>query len=64
MPLNKYVCQMCGEKFDLFSNLLEIKLDMKCPKCGAENLKQLDTANILESEESEGCEVCTTRESS
>jgi len=64
MPLYMYGCQKCGEKFEFWSRLFELNREIKCPKCGAENPKQLNTTDSQESKDSEGCEVYTTRESS
>ncbi len=64
MPLYKYECQKCGEKFEFFSRLFEINREIRCLKCGAENPKQFNAADRQESEDSETCELYTTRESS
>jgi putative FmdB family regulatory protein len=64
MTVYKYVCQTCGAKYDFISRLAETNHDIRCPKCGAEKLKQRITSVSQESEDSESCDAYTTRESS
>lgn len=64
MPFNKYECQNCGAMFDLLSYPFEAKRNIRCPKCGSENLKQSDAYNTDEQDNCGCCEVEATRESS
>ncbi len=39
MPTYEYVCEACGEDFDVFQSMKDEKLK-KCPKCGQLALKR------------------------
>jgi len=38
MPLYSYVCNDCGESFDLLIGVTAQKAEIKCSKCGSENI--------------------------
>ena len=64
MPFNEYECQNCGAIFDLLSFSFEDKRELRCPKCGSEELKPVDVSESCECMDCGGCEVEATRESS
>jgi len=35
-----YVCNACGEKFDLLVGVTSEKTELKCTKCGSKNIKK------------------------
>lgn len=37
MPIYEYICDKCGEEFELMRSFSSDDSDLKCPKCGAEN---------------------------
>jgi len=41
MPIYPYVCNECGEKFDLLVGVTAQPEELKCQKCGSENIKKL-----------------------
>jgi putative FmdB family regulatory protein len=50
MPLYSYVCKNCGEIFDLLVGVTARKTEMKCAKCGSENIeKRISTFSLGES---------------
>ena len=38
MPIYEYECSKCGEKFELRRNMVDSDCDIRCPKCGAEEV--------------------------
>ncbi len=40
MPIYSYVCEDCGEKFDLFFGIGGTKEELICKKCGSKNIKR------------------------
>lgn len=40
MPLYSYVCQDCGENFDLLVGVTARKAEMKCSRCGSEHIEK------------------------
>jgi len=40
MPVYTYVCKDCGWKFDLLIGVTSEKIEFKCAKCGAKNIKR------------------------
>ncbi len=40
MPVYGYVCEDCGEKFDLLIGVSSEKVELKCKKCGSKNIKK------------------------
>ena len=40
MPLFSYICKECGEKFDLLMGMTSEKTELKCKKCGSENIEK------------------------
>jgi len=36
MPLRKFLCSLCHKEFELFLNLSEMAIGVKCPYCQAE----------------------------
>ncbi len=40
MPIYSYVCEDCGEKFDLFFGIGGTKEELACKKCGSKNIKR------------------------
>ena len=41
MPVYTYVCEKCGEKFDLLVGITSEKVELKCEKCGSKNIKKI-----------------------
>lgn len=64
MPVDRYQCQKCGEKFDFFSRLWEVHSEINCPRCGSGGVMHLHTNKIHELQNSEDCDLNTTSESS
>ena len=40
MPMYEYECQSCGEKFELRRSFSDSDEEIKCPKCGEQNVKR------------------------
>jgi putative FmdB family regulatory protein len=40
MPKTNYKCSQCGEKFEYSKGIFERETKIKCPKCGAQNVKK------------------------
>ena len=40
MPLYSYVCEKCGEKFDLLVGVTREAPELKCKKCGSKKIKK------------------------
>ncbi len=40
MPMYEYECQECGDKFELRRGFSDSDEDIKCPKCGIQNVKR------------------------
>jgi len=50
MPLYSYECKDCGNTFDLLVGVTAKKAEMKCRKCGSENIeKRFSTFSMGES---------------
>lgn len=49
MPTYEYKCMDCGEKFEVFTSISEKEkgLDVKCPKCGSDNVGQIFGGLVL-----------------
>jgi len=41
MPVYTYVCDDCGKKFDMLVGMTSEKAELKCVKCGSENIKKV-----------------------
>ena len=41
MPIYTYVCNKCGEKFDLLIGVTSEKVELKCKKCASKNIKRI-----------------------
>jgi len=41
MPIYTYICNECGEKFDLLLGVTAEKNELKCIKCKSKNIKKL-----------------------
>lgn len=41
MPIYSYVCESCGEKFDLLIGATLEKPQLKCKKCGSKKIKRV-----------------------
>ena len=41
MPIYTYVCQDCGEKFDLLLGVNQEKERLVCKKCGSKRIKKV-----------------------
>jgi putative FmdB family regulatory protein len=41
MAKYKYNCQKCGKNFDYTKSLFERENRIKCPKCGAQDVKNM-----------------------
>ena len=40
MPVYTYVCNTCGEKFDLLVGVTKGQEEIKCKKCGSKNIRK------------------------
>lgn len=40
MPIYTYICEDCGEKFDLLVGVTSQKVALKCKKCGSKKIKK------------------------
>lgn len=40
MPIYSYVCKDCAERFDLLVGVTSNKTELRCKKCGSENIKR------------------------
>jgi len=40
MPIYSYICEDCGEKFDLLLGMTFKKTELKCKKCDSKNIKK------------------------
>ena len=40
MPIYTYVCKKCGQKFDSLVRIRAGKEEIKCKKCGSENVQK------------------------
>ncbi|MBN1522418.1 MAG: zinc ribbon domain-containing protein [Candidatus Aureabacteria bacterium] len=40
MPVYTYICQNCGEQFDLLVGMTMEKEELKCKKCSSKNIKK------------------------
>lgn len=50
MPLYSYVCEDCGETFELLVGMTAQKTEFKCRRCGSKNIeKTFGTFNMGES---------------
>jgi len=41
MPIYPYICNECGEKFELLVGVTAQPEELKCQKCGSENIKKM-----------------------
>ena len=41
MPIYEYECENCGERFELRKDINDCDSDIRCPKCGTENLRRI-----------------------
>ena len=41
MPIYSYACKDCGHKFDSLVGIISEKPELKCEKCGSENIEKL-----------------------
>ncbi len=57
MPLYEYKCLKCGEKFELLRRINDDDSNVKCPKCGSNEVKREVTgfASIGGSSSSASC---------
>lgn len=47
MPIYTYTCKDCGARFDLLIGVTSEKVELKCKKCGSENIrKSFGTFNV------------------
>ena len=44
MPVYSYVCQGCGNKFDLLVGVISKTEEKTCKKCGSKNIKKAVTS--------------------
>ena len=40
MPIYTYICQECGEKFDLLIGVTSEKTEFRCNKCDSKKIKR------------------------
>jgi putative FmdB family regulatory protein len=40
MPIYSYICNECGEKFDLLVGVTAQPEELKCKKCNSQNIKK------------------------
>ena len=41
MPIYTYVCKECGENFDLLVGVTAERVELKCRKCGSNNIEKI-----------------------
>lgn len=41
MPIYEYECPKCGERLELRRSMSDSDRDVKCPKCGTENVRRV-----------------------
>ncbi len=41
MPIYEYQCKKCGEKFEVKRSIWDLKKDIKCPKCGEQDVDRV-----------------------
>lgn len=41
MPIYTYICQNCGEKFDLLLGVNQEKAKLVCKRCGSKKIKKV-----------------------
>ncbi|MEW5736230.1 MAG: zinc ribbon domain-containing protein [Thermodesulfobacteriota bacterium] len=41
MPIYEFRCLACNEMFELLCRSTDDKVDLACPKCGAENIERV-----------------------
>ena len=46
MPVYEYICQECGNKFEIFRHFFDSDDDLECPVCGKKALvRQFSSVN-------------------
>ena len=40
MPIYTYVCKECGENFELLVGVTAERVELKCTKCGSDNIEK------------------------
>ena len=59
MPIYSYVCKDCGEKFDLLVGVTAEREELKCKKCGSNNITNEVTGfNIAKTSSSGSDSIC------
>ena len=41
MPIYEYRCKKCGERFEMFRSIKASDSDLRCLKCGSDDLERL-----------------------
>ncbi|MCK5306821.1 MAG: zinc ribbon domain-containing protein [Candidatus Omnitrophica bacterium] len=54
MPVYTYICEDCGEKFDLLIGMTSEKVELKCSKCGSKKIKKTFSSFSVKSSSSSG----------
>ena len=54
MPVYTYICEDCGEKFDLLVGMTSEKTELKCSKCNSKNIKKTFSSFSVKSSNSSG----------
>ena len=54
MPVYTYICEDCGEKFDLLIGMTSEKTELKCSKCGSKKMKKTFSSFSVKSSNSSG----------
>jgi putative FmdB family regulatory protein len=49
MPIYEYKCKKCGENFELKRSIWDPKKDIKCPKCGDQDVDRVFSSFSMDS---------------
>ena len=62
MPIYTYICEDCGEKFDLLVGVNQEKTELVCKKCGSKKIKKVLSSFSVGSSQSgaSGSSSCPT----
>jgi len=56
MPIYEYRCNKCGESSDLRLSMFHRKKDVKCPKCGSDDVERVYSSSFIgESSKGDSC---------
>jgi putative FmdB family regulatory protein len=60
MPINSYVCNQCGEKFDLLVGMTSEKPELKCKKCGSKSIEKVFGVFGIKNSSKGSAPICPT----